>query len=345
MSEVVIEPELVETIEQPEPAASLADHAAQFSPEARRKAAEAEAGAKDDKPADPLKPIRPVDQQRRADHGQFAEGRKPVKAKDAVARINELTGRAKTAEERLAAAETELAQLRRERAPRTEIAQAERKVERAETAAAPVTADANDPEPQEDDPKFAGDYAKYLRELTRWDARQERRQERAAEATAAEQRRTETAKTERLRTFGQRIDEARTVYGDDYEATLRWDVPWLHRDGTPIRGYEALDAFIQEDESGGHVLHYLRMHPEEVDALLQVPPLKQVGRLTLIGQRFASSAGSAGDTASARPVKTVVLPPKPPSAVRTEAQGQSIPALTGEASSTAEHARLFHKRK
>ena len=106
-------------IEAPEPT-SIESHKAAFGPNADK---QVEIDAEPE-PASDLKPIRPVDQQKR-EQGKFAEGRQRMKAKDAVERINQLTGRAKTAEEKLAAAETELTQLRSQRAAPQQIARAE----------------------------------------------------------------------------------------------------------------------------------------------------------------------------------------------------------------------------
>ena len=324
-------------VEAPPEPVSIADHGKQFSP-----AAQAAAEAKPAEPkADDLKPVRPVDQQRRTDAGQFSEGRQRLKAKDAVERINQLTGRAKTAEERLAAAEAELGRLRSERAPAAQVAAAERKVEQAEARTAP----AGDPEPQEDDPKYGGDYAKYLRDVTRWETRQAMREQESAAAARAETDRRQTAERQTIKTFAERLTAARDRY-EDFEDTLRWDAPWLAPSGKPHPGYEALHDFILTDETGADVLQFLRSHPDDVDAIMQVPPLQQVKRLSLLSQRFASSPSEAGATGAAtRRTTTVVLPHRPPTPVRTEAQraGDTPPPTDGSLS-IAEHKKAFGRR-
>lgn len=318
---------------------SIADHAKNFSPAAQKAAAAAPVEAKT---GDELKPVRPVDQQKRTDTGQFSEGRHRLKAKDAVDRINQLTGRAKSAEERLAAAEAELGRLRTERAPASQVAAAERKVDKAATVAAPD----NDPYPQEDDPKYAGDYGACLEDRARWAARQEYRAERQREQEASQQAKSRDAKQQTIRTFAERLTAAKAKY-DDFEDTLRWDAPWLAQSGDPHPGYEALHEFILSDESGADVLQYLRSHPDEVDALLQVPPLQQVKRLSLLSQRFASSPSEAGSTGSATGrTSVVVLPHRPPNPVRTEAHNNgTAPPPTDGSLSIDEHRKAFAPKR
>lgn len=288
--------------------------------------------------------------QKREKDGKFTEGKTRHRAQsqqarpEDVPRIKELTARARSAEDRLAAAEAEVARLKAQHAPAATVAAAERKVEQAEQHTKPATAD-DDPEPKEDDPKYAGDYAKYLRDVTRWETRQAIRDERAAAAKLAEQAKHEEARTATIRTFAERLTAAKTKY-DDFDATLKWDAPWLAPSGEPYPGYEATHEFILADDAGPDVLHYLRTHPEEVDALLRVPPLQQVKRLTLLSQRFASSPSEAAGATGAAPGRTttIVLPPKPPTPVRTEAQRSPAPTPTDGSLSVLGHAKAFKYR-
>ena len=286
--------------------------------------------------------------QRREKDGKFTEGRTRHRAESQKARpedvpgIRELTARAKTAEDRLAAAEAEVTRLKTQHAPAAQVAAAERKVEQVENVSRGTSA-VDDPEPKEDDAKYAGDYGKYLRDVTRWETRQALRADRAESAKQAEQTRREEAKTATIRTFAERLTAAGTKY-DDFEDTLKWDAPWLAPSGDPHPGYEALHDFILLDDDGADVLHYLRSHPDEVDALMRVPPLQQVKRLTLLGQRFASPpSGEAGATGAAPTRTTVVhLPPKPPTPVRTGAQRVSdSPPPTDGSLSIVEHGKHF----
>ena len=293
-----------------------------------------------------------VEQQKREKDGTFTEGKtrhraqsQQARAED-VPRIQALTARAKGAEDRLAAAEAEVARLRTQHAPAAQVSAAERQVERAEQRV-PAQAAADDPEPVEDDPKYGGDYAKYLRDVTRWETRQALKADRAETEQRATQAKRDEAKTATIRTFTERLTAAKEKY-QDFEDTLKWDAPWLDKSGEPYPGYEATHGFIMEDESGADVLQYLRTHPDELDALQRDPPLQQVKRLTLLGQRLASPPSAAADTTGAAPRQTTViqLPPKPPTPVRTEAnsQGHKPPSTDGSLSVLA-HAKAFTYRK
>ena len=281
--------------------------------------------------------------QKREKDGKFTEGKtrhraqsQQARAED-VPRIRELTARAKSAEERLASAEAEVARLKTQHAPPAQVAAAERKVEQAER----TTATAYDPEPTEDDPKYQGDYGKYLRDVTRWETRQALKADKAEAAKQTEQAKREEAKTATIRTFAERLETAKGKY-DDFEDTLKWDAPWLAQSGDPHPGYEALHDFILLDDDGADVLHYLRSHPDEVDALLRVPPLQQVKRLTLLGQRFASSpSGEAGATGAAPRPTVVKLPPKPATPVRTGAHAVVGAPPTDGSLSVLGHAKAF----
>lgn len=284
--------------------------------------------------------------QRREKDGKFTEGKtrhraqsQQARAED-VPRIKELTARAKSAEERLAAAEAEVTRLKTQHAPPAQVAAAERKVEQAEQRVPTATAD--DPEPTEDDPKYGGDYAKYLRDVTRWETRQALKAERAEADQRAQQAKRDEAKTATIKTFAERLTAAETKHGEDFQETLRWDAPWLAPSGEPHPGYEAVHEFILSDETGADVLHYLHSHPDEVDALMRVPPLQQVKRLTLLGQRFASPQSEEAGATGAAPRPTIVhLPPKPPTPVRTGAQRVVGAQPTDGSLSVLGHAKAF----
>jgi hypothetical protein len=283
--------------------------------------------------------------QRREKDGKFTEGKVRHRAQsqqarpEDVPRIRELTARAKSAEDRLAAAEAEVARLKTQHAPPAQVAAAERKVEQAETVSRGTAAD--DPEPKEDDPKYEGDYGKFLRDVTKWETRQALAADRAASEQRTQQAKIDEAKTATIKTFAERLTTAGEKY-DDFEDTLKWDAPWLAASGDPHPGYEALHEFILTDDLGPDVLHYLRSHPDEVDAILRVPPLQQVKRLTLLGQRFASPESAAAGATGAAPRQTVVqLPPKPPTPVRTGASKVVGAPPTDGSLSVMGHAKAF----
>lgn len=305
----------------PESALSITDHAKQFGPQAERD---------EDEPVDPLKPIRPVDQQKR-EQGKFAEGKTRLKASDAVKRINELTSRAKTAEEKLTSAERELATLRAQGGSKTEIKQAEQKVERAEAKVEATTF--NEPEPTEDDPKFENDYAKYLRAAAAWEGRKAYHDEKASERAAQEQAQKDASERESIKSWAGRVETAKAKHAD-FDAVAFG--PTRIVEGSPI------DAFIMEDELGPDVLYHLNQHPEIVDRLQGLPAVKQLRELVAIAMELSPPVSVAGST-SAAPARTDIKhPPKPPTLVRTEAQAaKDAPPPTDGSLSLAEHRKHF----
>ena len=330
---------VTETPAAPEAPVSIADHAKQFSKEAQ--AEQAETG-------DDLKPIRPVDQQKRSQDGTFAEGSRRMQKKEALKRINDLTGRAKTAEERfagaeerLARAEAELAQLRRQGGSPQQVAKAEQKVERADTAAQPrrVPPPPSDPEPNESDPKFGNDYGRFLAEHARWSARDEFRQLQVQQRRQAQQRQVQQSYHQTLKTWNDRVEAAKGRY-QDFES-VAFNRPTRIPEGSPV------DVWITEHKAGADVLYYLQSNPQEQDEILRLSVVDQIDRLSLLSQRFSSSpSGQAVATGAAPGRQSIVMPPKPPTPVRTEAQraSETPPPMDGSLS-IAEHARTFGKRR
>lgn len=330
----VAEPDIQtpEPEKQPIPdSASVSDHAKQFGPKREEQPAE------EQKPA--LRDPHPSDQQKRSDDGKFSEGRKPIRGKEAVKRIGELTGRARTAEERVAALEAEVSRLKATGAAPQVIA-------RAEAQADAAHADTSDPEPKETDAKYGGDYLKFLDDRSRWNARQEFQTLEAKKAQTTREASAKAAADESMRQFGARFEAAMEKY-EDFDTVVGGSLsPWLDRAGKPLPHAVAIDHWITEHPYGPDVLYYLHSNPDETDALMRMTPLQQVERLALITQRFASDPqGLTGDTGSVA-LRTNYTPPKPPNPVRTEAQRVGTPkAPTDGASSIADHAKLFGQKR
>lgn len=325
-------------VERAEPT-SIADHAKQFSQAAQREAAETPTPADDeDTSAEIEKPIHHAEIQRREQEtGKFQPGKRRG-AKKTVERINTLTGRAKTAEEQLAAEraqrttlEAELAQLRQAQTPKP-AASGNGHVP-IETRPAPVArvSDPNDPEPQETDPQFGGDPMKYLDARFRWAARDEHRQ-----LLAHQQRQHQ--ETSINMAFGERVDKAKAKYEDLDRA--------LEIASGIIPNGSLIDQVIMTDDKGPDVLYHFASHPEEVGAILRLPPFEQVKRLALLSQRFASPPSPpAGATGAAATPQVRYLPSRPPTPVRTQAQGgNASSASTAEPSSIADHRKQFAAR-
>jgi hypothetical protein len=325
----------------PEPELSVTDHAQAYSP---TRADETPAEAEERR-------HHSAEQRREKETGKFAEGKMRHRAQSQKAtpedapRIQQLTGRAKAAEERAQAAESELLRLRSQQAPPAQIARAEAKVEQTQ-AASQQASGFRDPEPQEDDPAFANDYAKYLRAVAKWEGRKAQFEWREQEAHVRQQARQIDAQQRELSAWGGRMTAAAQKYPDFHERAMLAPVPWLDPQGNPLPHGVAIDAFIREDDNGGDVLYYLQTHPDERDALVRMPLFRQVKQLALLAQRFEASPQSsqAGTTGSVAGPRLVVAPPKPPNPVRTEAQrtGTAGPPTDGTLS-VMSHAKAFKR--
>lgn len=341
-----------EQSEQPvqAPVLPVMAHAEKYSEAGRQK--EREARASETPEQKTAREEKATQQKRDKETGQFQPGKARHKAEsqkaspDDVPRIHQLTARAKGAEERLAAAEAELARLRAERAPQAQIARAEANVEAKQEQANASTF--TEPEPDENDPKFAGDYSKYLRAVSGWegrkayhDARETERQQQAQEVKAQQAR-------EALKTFADRNDAARQRYPDFDAVAFEAPAPWLKPDGTAVPQGHTLDAWIMEHEAGPDVLYYFQSEKnrQELDSLLAKPVIKQVEHLALLSQRLLpTSSTPAGVTRAVAATKqSIVLPPKPPTLVRTEAQRTTGgPPPTDGSLSVLDHAKRFRR--
>jgi hypothetical protein len=255
-----------ETPATPEPELSVTDHAQAYSP---TRADETPAEAEERR-------HHSAEQRREKETGKFADGKIRHRAQSQRAtpedapRIQQLTGRAKAAEERAQAAETELQRLRSQQAPPAQIARAEAKVEQTQ-AATQQAGGFREPEPAEDDPAFANDYAKYLRAVAKWEGRKAQFEWREQEAQVRQQARQIDAQQRELSAWGGRMTAAAQKYPDFHEVAMLAPVPWLDPQGNPLPHGVAIDAFIREDDNGGDVLYYLQTHPDERDALVRMP--------------------------------------------------------------------------
>lgn len=318
---VAVEPEAVPELP------SIADHAAQFS-------AESQAAQATETPEEQSARAALVAQQKRdKDTGQFREGKtrhraasQQARAED-VPRIKELTAKHRASEERATKAEAELAQLRASRAPAPVIAQAERKVDAAQAGAF------SEAEPDENDPKFAGDYGKYLRAAAAWEGRKAWHDAKHAERAAAQKAEAAQQEQAQLKTFAERVWTSREKH-QDFDTIAFGE--------TKIRAGSAVDTFVMEDDNGPEVLYYLQSHPQELDSLLTGSVLSQLKTLSLLSQRFESTPALAAGLTGAAPREPVKAPPRPPTPVRTEAQrvGETPPPTDGSLS-IAEHSRAF----
>jgi hypothetical protein len=350
-TETTDQTETTEPVErQALPELSLSEHEEQF-PGGKPRPSEVleEDNRREETPADKAaRELNAADQARDKETGQFKQGKK--RGKDAVKRIDQLTGRAKTAEERLAAAEAEIARLRTPAvavppgsangnghqpaaAPRQEP-QATKPGERFQLPAPPF-----DPEPQENDAKFGGDAFAYLRAIAAWNGRQAVRQSEFDRMVEANERTQKATEEKELSDFATRVDASRERH-EDFDAIA-------FETKTPIPKGSITDTFVMRDDNGPELLYYLHAHPKELDELLKMPELGQVKFLTLLSQRLSSNGNglTASPTTSVPGARTIVLPPKPPNVVRTEAQRASSGVPMDRELSLSEHEHYFRPTK
>jgi hypothetical protein len=334
------------------PPLSVSDHAAVYGP----KAGDDPDAPEGETAAEKAVRLHHSAEQKRQKTGEFAPGKvkhraesQKARAED-VPRIQQLTARAKGAEEkltaaesRLAAAEAELARLKSQHAPAAQIAKAEQKVEAAETK---VTATASgstfkEPAPKEDDERFGGDYGAYLEARAEWAGRKAYHDEKANERAASEREKTQAELRTKAEKFNARVDAAIQKYGDAFE-------PAANRVIQQIPPDSVITAWLQEHPKAEDVVYYLDGNKQELSRVLGLSSaLDQIEALTLLAQRFVSSTPEqVGPTTATAGKKPIIVLPKPPTVVRTEAQPRSDgpPPMDGSLSQ-AEHRKLFAPKR
>lgn len=353
----------IETTTLPQ-ATSVADHAAMFGPQ-----------AKDDPDAPDGETVEEravrlhhsAEQRREKQTGKFTEGKVRHRAqsqtagKDDVKAINEYTGRIRSVVDELGGdiarkdgesdrvfetrrraellerhreASKELKELKAKQASPAAIDRAERKVERTE-AAVPAKA-FSEPKPTEDDPKFNGDYSEFLIGVAEWAGRKAAYEDRQAEQARSEKTRKQASERELLTSWAGRVEAAKKDHADFEKVAFG---------PTRIPEGSAVDAFIMEHDAGPKVLYYLNSHAEELDSILRLSALGQIERLVALATSLSPSRSAAETTTAAPARKPIVLPPTPPTVVRTEALSDRDPDPTTGPRSIAEHQKRYGTRR
>ena len=326
---------------QPEPVApaeSIDDHASRFQPGINDEA-EKEAKA----PGAPVQKS-PAEQRRDRETGQWKEGKKRHRAASQQAgpedapRIQALTAKHRAEEERANRLEAELARYRQQpaqppQAPaqaQPEPRQQEQRPQHPAQQLAPWD-DPRDPEPNEDDPRYAEDYRQFLKDQAAHAGRLAFRQQQFYQHQQAQVKQRMDALSERITATKQEFE--------DYEQVVNQPAPiWQHQNTGSV-----VDRYIQEHPAGPKLLYYLQSHRQEQDSLLQMSEVSQADFLSLLAQRLLStSTQAAGSNGAAPSAKLVALPPKPPTPLRTEAQRpDQAPPPTDGSLSIREHERQF----
>lgn len=300
--------------ETPPAELTLAEHEAQYSPEARARAATPAEDDESEVARDAQGRFRRDNATRRSQTHAATDADRP--------RIRELTRRLREAEEERDA-------LRRPAAvPAGAPTQAApvAPVARPAPPQAPPAADAPRLQTYIDQLQPHEDYnhavERHARAMSEWGIQQ-----------WVQQQTQQAAARQFAESFQQKVESAKAAYPDYAQVAL--DAPSAIPQGSLI------DRWIWEHKSGAHVLYYFQKNPAEVQRVLQLPLLDQVDTLALLSQRLSSPArGSAGDTGSA--VTPSVHPaPRPPNPVRTgPLRGSNEPP--GENATLAQHQAYYY---
>lgn len=198
------------------------------------------------------------------------------------------------------------------------------------TTAASAT-DSNDPEPNPTDAKYDGadGYTKYLRDVGRWDARQQFRELQAKQQTQQSQQ-------EIARTVMQRIAAFKAAKPEhaDFDAVTAgtWD-PNTNT-GTGLWLTPAMMQFARESENAPAVLYHLGKNMAEHARIVALSPAMQLATLGQIAHLIATPAVNAPENR-----KPAVTKASPPPRVLSGADTPE-PKSTAEASSYEEFKQL-----
>ncbi len=228
--------------------------------------------------------------------------------------INDIERKAKLAEIRADELAAKLAAIEARTQPSAEPAKPKTEEQRA--------LDAADPEPQE--ANFE-DYGQFVRALSRWEVRQDKRDAAAASDREQQATRAQQADTD----FRQRVSTwigRRDAFLAAHPARADRVTAFLDtlRPGTPMG-----DA-IMESEVGGEMADYFEANPQEADRIARLPPISALRALGKLEARFDSTTTST--SASAGPAaKTVTTAPAPPTMLAARSADPADPVAAAVA--------------
>ena len=267
----------------------------------------------------------PVSQESKPAEKSIDDQIKELRAKNQHAKANKLEREAGAAEARRQH-EAELTRLRQEmealRRPPSERPAAEP----AKAEPAQAAADPNDPEPKPTDDKYAGahGYETYLRDLGKWDRRQEQKAEQAQQAqrTVIDARRAKvTAATAKYPDFA-------TVTAADAAA------------GTGLVLTPAMIQYFDAAETGADVLYHLGKNPADYQRIRSLDPVSQLLELGYIGKLISTPAANTVPEKKTPAVTRVAPPPRV-----LNGNDTPPPKALSEASSYDEFKQLRRQRR
>jgi len=179
-----------------------------------------------------------------------------------TAQKTELSNRAKTAEERAAKLEAELAEARKSKP--------------AEAAAEPipeVETLADDPEPKQDDPKFKT-YEDWVKATARWEMRQELREQAAKEEKAQQEAEAKKVVT----TYNAEVTKFKAEH-DDWDEVVG---------GTDIKIQVGVQNALME-LARPDVVYFIAQHPETAKELWNMSPTKAIAEVGRIAAKLEVS--------------------------------------------------------
>ncbi|HEX7932217.1 MAG TPA: hypothetical protein VF573_03935 [Paraburkholderia sp.] len=320
----LIETQTTETIEPqaPEPAElSIADHAAQFSPEAQRAAAEP---VETQEPAQATATPTAATPEKRERHRAKSQQARS----DDVPRINELT-------RKLREAEAELTRLRQPATTSQPAAQEPPTRVEAKSSTTGFT----EKEPVVDDFLNEADpYAAWMRAVNRYDRKKEqweRDQQTASQREQESEQAKATAFQSRVETFRQKTPDWTTVVSQS---------PVVSIELTPL-----LKAALIDDDNGPAFMYYLAQHPDVFDDLMlatdgREPSASSVATLRrrLSSQLTRTQAAATGSAAAMSSTSWTARPPNP---VRTSPTTTGNHEPPGDGHSLAEHAKHYGPKR
>lgn len=344
-----------------EEAASIADHAASFSPAARAEDAQASADAE-------------VAARARDEQGRFAKAHAAPESRERhratsqratandVPEINALTKELREKERQLAAlkpdalsASPRITALRRQiRAieadlkdlstpsaapsvaepapPATQPAPADRPRETPSARPQPSGQPAHFSEPEPTFEDFAGEsdqYTAYLRAVARWEMRKDNFEAAQTYMHQAAQQQAAAAFNAKINAFAQTVP--------DFQAKV---TPFLDEQ-LPSLLVEA----IARDDNAGQLVYYLATHPAAASEFVLRTDGRQVSDVTVAAvQRLLRQHAQAATTGSATVPARTVTPPRPPNPVRT-GPVRTADEPPPDGASIAEHARYYSPKR
>lgn len=160
----------------------------------------------------------------------------------------------------------------------------------------------SDPEPKETDFK---DYRDFVKAQARWETRQELREQAEKQSQDEEQARTK----EVFDSHNQRIADARSKI-EDFDEVVG---------GSKISFSRSAGLAIYELDNGPEVMYHLASHPEEMEALSKLSPIRQIAKL---GQISASLLPSGSVVEAAPKTKPTTKAPEPITPVTASSSGK-----------------------